>query len=547
MTYDRLPPGTQRIEDKTGQKILLAPQPNADPNQPLNWSPFRKSLHMTILCFYALMVFAILCVAVPLWQDFNTELGMSYAVLNDGYATNMAALSVGCIIFVPIALRVGRRPVYLATALIMLAAAIWQARMRTVGDMIGANVISGLAGAVNEAVFQVTVSDLFFVHQRGTMNGIYLAIVIIGNYLGPVAAGYVAVSQHWRWVFWYCTIFMAIVALVMAFFLEETKYTPLVTDGREVVLSTAVDQGADDMLAKVNSTTKSATAATRLGSISVDATEAAQNTERRRLVEIDHSIPLKSYRTRHALWSLDKQVTSAHRPPWMHFIQPFHILVTFPAVMFTALQYGFLIAMLAILAVTQATLYPFPPYNFTPIGVGNMNLPPAIGAILGSLFGGPLNDYFIVQVAKRRGGIYEPETRLWLFLIPGACMPVGLFMYGLTISRGMAWPINAVGAGFIGAAIGGCGDISLTYCQDCYQYILGDALTGVVFVRNIISTGLVFAVTPWIAGMGVYDMFVLLGCLSVAVALTCIPLIVWGRAWRARLAGRYEHFAAKQY
>lgn len=31
----RLPPGTQRIEDQAGSKILLAPQPNADPNQPL--------------------------------------------------------------------------------------------------------------------------------------------------------------------------------------------------------------------------------------------------------------------------------------------------------------------------------------------------------------------------------------------------------------------------------------------------------------------------------------------------------------------------------
>ena len=35
MTLERLPPGTQRIEDKAGENILLAPQPNADPNQPL--------------------------------------------------------------------------------------------------------------------------------------------------------------------------------------------------------------------------------------------------------------------------------------------------------------------------------------------------------------------------------------------------------------------------------------------------------------------------------------------------------------------------------
>ena len=86
---------------------------------------------------------------------------MSYAILNDGYATNMATLSVGCIIFVPIALRIGRRPVYIVTALIMLASAIWQAKMVTVGDMIGSNAISGLAGAVNEAIFQVTVCVCF--------------------------------------------------------------------------------------------------------------------------------------------------------------------------------------------------------------------------------------------------------------------------------------------------------------------------------------------------------------------------------------------------
>jgi len=84
---------------------------------------------------------------------------MSYAVLNDGYATNMATLSFGCIIFVPIALRLGRRPIYLVTAVIMLGGAIWQARMYTVGDMIGSNAITGLAGAVNEAIFQVTVSQ----------------------------------------------------------------------------------------------------------------------------------------------------------------------------------------------------------------------------------------------------------------------------------------------------------------------------------------------------------------------------------------------------
>jgi hypothetical protein len=53
--------------------------------------------------------------------------------------------------------------------------------------------------------------------------------------------------------------------------------------------------------------------------------------------------------------------------------------------------------------------------------------------------------------------------------------------------------------------------------------------------------------TPWMAGMGVYNMFVLLGCLGLAVALTSVPMIIWGRKWRVQLAGRYEFYAAKQY
>ncbi|KAM5350334.1 hypothetical protein ACJ41O_006839 [Fusarium nematophilum] len=529
---DVLPPGTQRLNDAQATHILLAPQPSSDPNQPLNWSTRRKTIHMTLLSLYAMMVFAILCISVPMWQDFNEQLGMSYDVLNNGYATNMATLAVGCIIFIPIALRIGRRPVYLVTALIMFAVAVWQAEMQTVGDMIGANAVAGLAGAVNEALFQVTVSDLFFVHQRGTMNGVYLIMVTIGNYLGPVVGGQIAVSMGWRWAFWLCSIFMGVLTIIMFFFLEETKYTPPPLTGQSL---TTDDQ---QPVHRINSITKPPVPTT------LNKDEEDVLAHHQRLVEIDTSIPINSYRQRYALWTPNKH---ASRSIWRDMYEPFQILAVFPAVMFAALQYGWSIAMLAILAVTQSALYSVPPYSFSAAGVGNMNLPPFIGALLGSLFGGPLVDYTIVQIAKRRGGIYEPETRLWLFLVPGLSMTIGCLMYGLTIAKGMPWIINAVGAAFIGFSIGGCGDMALTYVQDSYQHILGPALTGVVFIRNIIATGLVFAVSPWMAGMGVYNMFVLLGCIAVVIAFTCVPLIFWGRRFRAQLAPKYDYFIDQQY
>jgi hypothetical protein len=104
--------------------------------------------------------------------------------------------------------------------------------------------------------------------------------------------------------------------------------------------------------------------------------------------------------------------------------------------------------------------------------------------------------------------------------------------------------------------------MALTYVQDSYQFvrlallslahiislliisqILGDALVGVVFVRNGISTGMIFAVPPWMVNMGIYDMFVVCGVLAAVIALTCVPFLIWGRAWRVKLASRYAKYA----
>lgn len=56
------PPGTVRIELITrvskDQEIILQPRPSDDPNDPLNWSEWRKHLNFGLVSFYAFMVFA---------------------------------------------------------------------------------------------------------------------------------------------------------------------------------------------------------------------------------------------------------------------------------------------------------------------------------------------------------------------------------------------------------------------------------------------------------------------------------------------------------
>lgn len=88
--------------------------------------------------------------------------------------------------------------------------------------------------------------------------------------------------------------------------------------------------------------------------------------------------------------------------------------------------------------------------------------------------------------------------------------------------------------------------LSLTYLMDSYEEILGDALVGVCFVRNAIAAAIVFAVSPWISGMGMYNTFILLGCIALLVMLLCVPMIIWGKKLRVLCKDRYVAYAKVQ-
>lgn len=95
-----------------------------------------------------------------IWQDYNTELGISYPNLNNAFAVNCAGLAVGCLIFIPFALKYGRRPVYIVSTAITFITAIWQALLRDLPNMMATQAISGMSGAVCDVVVQMTVCDM---------------------------------------------------------------------------------------------------------------------------------------------------------------------------------------------------------------------------------------------------------------------------------------------------------------------------------------------------------------------------------------------------
>ncbi|PSN69809.1 major facilitator superfamily transporter [Corynespora cassiicola Philippines] len=510
-------PGTVQLEDlqRNGSTIILQPTPTADPNDPLNWSKARKAVNFTLAIFYTLFTFVLLDIGPVIWGTLNEELGISFQNLNNSFAANTSGLAVGCIFLLPIAHKYGRRPLYLVSLAVQFACSIWFAKMNTNWENILINVIAGVGGSVSEAIVQMTVADIFFVHQRATMNAIYFFAVTAGAYLAPVAAGYSAASQGWRWIWWWSAIFLGVNLVAAVFLFEETKYT--------ITLAAVPRSGSVTEKFHEKDPEK------------VDP-ETLQRTETSNSL----TFPKRAYRDRLSLF------TRTPTPIFRHMWQPFAILVQFPAVMYTSLMYGSQLAWFSVVSTTASTYLLEEPYSFGVAGIGLMNLAPFVGCVFASVIGGPLTDRYILWRAKRNKGIFEPEMRLHLSLCAIVLCPAGILLYGLSLAKGYPWMVLAVGYAMYGFGWTLVGDQSLTYLVDCYQDIIGDALVAVAFVRNGIATIIVFAVTPWIYGLGLYNFFISVGVIALVCLLTTIPMIWFGKHCRGWTRERYGRFAKVQ-
>ncbi|KAK8014822.1 hypothetical protein PG990_008118 [Apiospora arundinis] len=371
------PPGTINLIEFTTaldqSEVQLWPRPSSDPNEPLNWSTWRKALNFGLATAMTIAAFTLVTVQTVFWQQISIDLDLTIPQLSNGNSVQLAGLATGCIFFVPFAVKYGRRPVYVVSIIVLAAVTWWTARMNTYTEVILTNLFTGLAGAVNETTVQMTISDLFFVHQRARANACYFVAVMIGSFLTPMAAGAQAAAQGWRWSYYALAIAFTVLTFVYVFAFEETKYIRTVPTHSNSARKNSVEEAAD-------------------GARTVSSPVPDQD-KKNDMIEADlrhigshtmgevNPIP-NSYAKRMRL------STPTHEPLWKLTMAPLSV-VAFPHVLFTALQFASGISWLVLMLTSTSVIFSAPPYNFTTQGVGNMSLGPLIGNIFGALYGGP--------------------------------------------------------------------------------------------------------------------------------------------------------------
>lgn len=476
------PPGTVLLEDFSnsarGKDVILHPRPTTDPNDPLNWSKKRKYLNFAIVCLYTAMVSEFTSSATPTWGPMQRELGHTDAQLNNSYAIGCAFLGIGAVLLVPFALKLGRRPLYLFSTLVQFGTAIWSARQTTYADLMLINVVQCGFGALGEVMVQMTIADVFFVHERGRLNSIYIWIWKVAAPLGSMLAGRIALAAGWRWVWWGNAIFIGVFTLVVAFLYEETKFQPspgTVTVGPmpgqnpHPADGKSPDGAFEGAVGKVDTKT------------SADERGCQHHLY---TVQVNPDIPLKTYRQKLSLTagtSRDESLGSFVR----HMYQPFILLATIPAVAYTAFVYGILVALNDVMSTTIATYMRAPPYSFNSAQIGLMSMPRIIGVTIGCVVGGPLSDWLVLFLSRRNKGVYEPEVRLWCFCLFVPLVPIGTVLTGVGLGDGLTWPLVALGIVLYNMGVAPINSVVLTYLTDSYQDVSRQHLAGAAYTMTL--------------------------------------------------------------
>lgn len=133
-------------------------------------------------------------------------------------------MGIGNIIGMPLALAVGRRPIFLASSVVLVIASILCATQKSYEWHSAARMILGLAAGQSEALCPLMVQETFYLHERGKYQMIFTAagnilttiFILLTSYIakGIGAAGWYGLGSG----------LSVLVLLLGIFLLPETRY-----------------------------------------------------------------------------------------------------------------------------------------------------------------------------------------------------------------------------------------------------------------------------------------------------------------------------------
>ncbi|KAJ6057990.1 hypothetical protein N7499_009087 [Penicillium canescens] len=425
-------------------------------------------------------------------------------------------VGIGNYLILPLGLVYGRRPATIVSIVVLLGSTIGCALSQTFEQHLGLRILQGLATGATESLLPLMLSEITFVHQRGTVFGVYWATQNVVTSCLNLASSYEAAALGWRWFYWVYVIAVGVGLVIVALSCFETRYQRraqmingqlVITDGFGVtqVLTGAQAQAYLQM----------------------------QEAEDDSIIP-DAARPKKTY----------VQMLSPVGPPtknpvrtvlmaWFHMFEAF----SSPGILYATLLSSVVLGSSIGISLTYDAV--LQSYGWPAKSVGLINLGGVFGGFGGMLYAGVFGDWFILRMAKRSGGVHIPEHRLILLIFPGILAVVSLLLYGFTADNNATWGGPYMGWTLFQVAFVSVLILSTSFAAEAWEKNPGPALVAVVGTKNIIAFGVSYGLTPMVAKYSYPTAMGILAAVTGAIFLLGIPVYFFNPAWR-RYKNRQE-------
>ena len=463
---------TVHLKHAPDGKTVLAPQPSDSPNDPLNWSTWRKDFVLFIL------LVSVICSGIhgPMVAPITLTLAATYnRSINDvaQLSSYMLLVIAGMAYVYSAVSRVyGKRPVFVFSLVLLVVSDAWASVAKDYGSMMGARCLSGAGQSAFEAISLSVIPDLYFVHQRNRRVAAFILLFQTGVYLGvPLSTAVYVSSGDWRREFWALAITEGIMLILFFLFFTETAYKryhvdPLAHQSESFVLEHLNDLDPTKDAEKAGGNGESDTQVERINT-------AAQEKPNTFLQN------LKLYNGRFS-----------HNNVFLLFYRA--LALTFHPTIFWCGSAGLLMAWPVGVSFTIDSFMTIPPYNFSATGVANMYIGPWVASIIalvaGDLFFNPLTRW----LTRRNKNVYEPEFRLYQ-VVPGIiCAIIGFVGWGWAEQNSLPWGALLVFFSFMlaGAVLVNNGVIS--YIIDAHRDWAVESQVILFVFKNFFPFGYIF-------------------------------------------------------
>ncbi|EON61504.1 hypothetical protein W97_00719 [Coniosporium apollinis CBS 100218] len=496
---------------KGDSHILLVPQPSlTNPNDPLCWPELKKWVTLANGVWYSFngaVTGPIMAAGmIPLSEHF----GQSLQKLTYSNGATLICQGVATTVWMPFAVKYGRRPVYLLSNLLMGVACIWLgvASTKTYTPFLIGRAFLGIFEAPIESIVPSTITDVFFLHDRGEKVSIYGLSVLGGNEIGPMLSAFIIQSLGMNWAFYIVAMVIATNLLTMFFFMPETKFT----GARPPILPASSEQN----LEKAGSTKHIE---------SLEISKAAGVTD-----DPQEMVRQGSYVQSLAFWGRNDPEVSLIKT----FLRPF-VLLAYPTVLWSCVIYGLALGWNVILGSTIAQLFAPPPYLFSESAQGLIFLSPFVGSLVGTYLCGPFADFVADWYTKRNHGIREPEMRLPTCFIAAALTFLGALMSGLSYHYKTHWSAPVVGFGVLSTGGQMGATLAMSYALDCHKELSVELMVTIASLKSVIAWIWTWVINDWVIKDGALTVFMVVATVNVVAYMSTFYFYYRGKAIRVWL------------